>query len=164
MKKMFLKGGSLLVAGVFAIGICLALGQGCVTVKTKPSPEIQALLFKEAGFNLAYYTMWNESTPAVNRAGAIIGTGIDMLETTAVPEMVFLMTEYIRDAPQFQTSMDRYAPLIISSTRLLNGLLDVNLEVPEEKEGAVKCLRAFFGGALDGIMEISRGRSVGIEN
>ena len=149
---------SLKFAILFALMVIFGMGQGCVTVKAKPSPEIKELLFKEAGFNLAYYTMLRESDPAIARADAVIRGGIDMLGTKAVPEMVFLMTEYIRDAPQFKSHMGSYETLIISSTRLLSGLLDVDLNVPEENDEAVECLRVFFGGALDAIMEIRKMR------
>ena len=149
---------SLKFAILFALMVIFGMGQGCVTVKAKPSPEIKELLFKEAGFNLAYYTMLRESDPAIARADAVIRGGIDMLGTKAVPEMVFLMTEYIRDAPQFKANMIPYAPLINTAMRLLDGLLDIDLDVPEENEEAMECLRAFFGGALDGIMEIRKMR------
>ena len=149
---------TLAVVACIMLAVFLCTSQGCVTVKAKPSPEIKELLFEEAGFNLAYYTMWQESGPAIERADAIIRGGVDMLGTKAVPEMVFLMTEYIRDAPQFKAHLERYAPLITTTMRLLDGLLDIDLDVPEKNKDAVECLRAFFGGALDGIMEIRKMR------
>jgi len=147
----------LAAAVLLAVAVCVILGQqGCVTVKSAEMREVRELLFQEAGFNLAFYTMGRESEEAIARVERTIQTGLQLVETTSVNEMVILIVEYIETAPQFRGRIREYEQLIESAKRLFKGLLEIELELPAEAEYARRMIRTFFGGALEGIAAVRK--------
>lgn len=138
--------------------ICLTafLCSGCATMNATVDPRTQALLFQEAGFNLAFYTLRGEPQPVIERTEKAICTAIKMLKTKNVREMVDVIIKYIESSPQFQARLgeEEYAPLIKSSVRLLSGLLDLNVEISDEQEQVRMALQKFLQGALEGIQEL----------
>lgn len=153
MKKYFnLQKISLpLMIFILAVTFLFFALQGCITIKARPSPDVQELLCKETGFNLAYYGLKNESQEVLKRTEGAIKTAISLTETTDVNEMVDLIIKYISEMPQFKTGVSEYEALITSATRILKELLDVNLDITENQQTAVRCVNAFLNGALEGI-------------
>ena len=144
------------------IGITIFMSlQGCASVKIRHDPEIRALLFRETGYNLAYYTLRGEPIDVLDRTEDAIKTAIGMLETKDVGEMVALISEYIAEMPQFKTPINEYNEFAKSAIRLLRGVIEVNLELPEEYQPAVHALRHFLGGALEGIATLKPPADIG---
>lgn len=146
------------VSGVFVAMLTLALVSvvGCVTVKPVQDPQVQALLYSEAGFNLAFFCLKGEPDIVLERTETAIETAKGMLEATDVTEMVDVMITYIEDSPQFRTRHEKYNAVITSSVRLLKGLIQIDIETTEDVEKVKKGLSLFLAGALDGVGELRR--------
>lgn len=140
------------------IGVVLALflAVGCVTVKQTKDPQIQALLYSEAGFNLAFFCLQGEPDVVLERTETAIETAKGMLEATDVTEMVDVMITYIEDSPQFRTKVDEYNAVITSSVHLLKALIQIDIETTEDVETVKKGLVLFLDGALDGVGELKK--------
>ena len=142
----------IMVLGILA----LLLTFGCVTVKQTNDPQVQALLYSEAGFNLAFFCLKGEPDVVLERTEKAIETAKGMLEATDVTEMVDVMITYIEDSPQFRTRYEEYNAVITSSVRLLKGLIQIEIETTEDVEKVKKGLVSFLDGALDGVGELRR--------
>jgi len=133
---------------------------GCVTVKPVQDPGVQALLYSEAGFNLAFFCLKGEPDVVLERTETAIETAKGMLETTEVTEMIDVMITYIEDSPQFRTQIEEYNAVITSSVHLLKGLIQIHIETTEDVEKVKKGLSLFLEGALDGVGELRRIKAV----
>ncbi len=143
-------------AFVAILALALFMAVGCVTVKPVQDPGVQALLYSEAGFNLAFFCLKGEPDVVLERTETAIETAKGMLEATDVAEMVGVMITYIEDSPQFRTRYEEYNAVITSSVHLLKGLIQIDIETTEDVEKVKKGLVLFLDGALDGVGELRR--------
>lgn len=148
---------SLAIAVIISSIICFSIGfQGCVTVQTAPPQEVRAMLFKEGGYNLAFYALQAEPDAILDRTKKVLYTAMVMTEKTDPGEMVMLISDYVQEMPQFKNQHEQYFQFVGSAVRLLDGLLEINIEIPENQKHVVVCLKAFLSGAFEGVEELER--------
>lgn len=141
------------MSGMLMALIMPAVFSGCITFTANTADQTQEALFKAAGNNLAYYGLAKESDADITKVEAAINAAIEILSKTDTGDMVKLITDYIT-AHQFPG----YAHLVRSATDLLNGLVIINLEIPENQKRAAKLIQIFLDGAADGIKDLRADR------
>ena len=144
--------------GVFVLlAIVLTLAAGCPVQTVKTNLDIRVFLYREAGFNLAYYTMRSEADLMIERTRGAIGTAEKMLDTTDAGEMARLVIDYIEQMPQFKSAIEENYQFVGTASRLLAVLVEI--EMPSREQEIIHALRAFLGGADDALAAIEKARA-----
>lgn len=158
MRSVNLKSSMLIGLIVFALTGILS---GCATDNgdaqsgaqdviaiNEPDLEQQQMLWKEAGYNLANYYLRKQSPNTIERAKALIDGISGVLEEGDVTDLVDGLTAFV-DTYDFGDDQE-LAELGLSLVRVMSGLFEVNLQIPEEYDKAMLMARAFLQGAKEG--------------
>lgn len=154
MEKFMFKGFQVQLVTLLALILIMpALFLGCFTITANSADQTQEVLFREAGNNLAYYGLEKESDKNIKKIETDVRAAMDLLDSIDTGDMVKLISNYIA-SHQF----DGYAHLVRSATNLLNSLITINLEIPENQKWAAELIKIFLNGSLDGITDLQKDR------
>lgn len=144
----------LLLAVVTMLG-CAGVEKEIEGLDIKISPTTLKILLGESGYALAFYTLSDQSEEVLSRTEGAIETALEMLKADGdVIEMITLIKEYVSEMPQFKEQYESYFQYVGSALRLLDRLAEVNLDIPEKYDQALKALKAFLVGAGEGIEDV----------
>lgn len=132
--------------------IVLFFSIGCATIQIG-QPEKEAA-FETLGYNAAYWPLKN-NPDYIQRVEVPLQVAIETVNTEDV-DIALLMSDIVEFIVEMRLNpeFDEYGPPLVNAMKQFQGLLIMDLDIPEEYEEAVTLTRAFLVGAQDAIKDL----------
>lgn len=137
------------VAAIIAVMVYLCMSNGCNNIKLKSS-DVET--YQEVAYTATYVIMHKASAEDIAMFSGSADALVEVMESEDLMESIRVVKNYVITYTDYVTP--EYQFYIDNALRLLDKLVVMDLEVPENKKEVLVCLTAFIKGVQEGLQYI----------
>ena len=126
---------------------------GCSGVQIKePDPEVTGVVLHEAGYTLAVIALKDQPERRIDRAKFTVEAAIALLEEEKdIGKVIGGISDFVETYEIGDDQVNKWRPLAVSTVNILQGFIELDLDIPEKYNIAFMYTKSFLEGALAGI-------------
>jgi len=151
-----------IIGAVAALGLIalITINSGCSFLQVDSvNLEDNKAMFHDIGLNLVSLTLADQPERRLDRVDLAAEAALAMLEEDDLEKAINNLIEFAATYPEVD-DCDDCKQVATVAAGILGGLLNVDLDVPEEYEAAYECAKAFLEGAREGVRQIKQQRGL----